>query len=170
MERQPAKPVAASAITDHTYKVFPNDLNAYGTLFGGLVVSMCDRLASVVAERHSGKLCVTVSLDSVNFLVPAGEGETLIFKAAVNRTWRTSMEIGVRVVAEDYRVGTKRHILSAYCTFVALDDNNKPTPVLEVIPETSAEKRRYDEAQHRRHHRQEAAKQLREKRAREQPE
>lgn len=153
------KTVDHSAIEDQTYKVFPNDLNSHGTVFGGLVMSLADRTASVVAERHAKKLCVTVCVDSMHFLAPAGRGDVLIFLAALNRSWRTSMEIGVKVIAEHYASGDKKHILSAYFTFVAVDEDHKPSEVAPVIPQTSDQHRRYEEAEIRRKHRQHEAKQ-----------
>ena len=107
------KPVADSAIHDQTAVVFPNDLNAYGTLFGGRVLDLCDRVSGVVAKRHSGAVCVTLGIDSVRFLAPAKHGDILVFKAAVNRVWKTSMEIGVKVFKEDFRTLQRVHILSA---------------------------------------------------------
>ncbi len=147
------KSVAASAIHDQTAVVFPNDLNAYGTLFGGRVVELCDRVAGVVAKRHSGKVCVTLGIDSVRFLAPAKHGDILVFKAAVNRVWKTSLEIGVKVFKADFRTGQQVHIVSAYFTFVALDDHLKPIEIPPILPETADEKRRYQAAEERRQNR-----------------
>ncbi|HJP37410.1 MAG: acyl-CoA thioesterase [Gammaproteobacteria bacterium] len=140
------KAVAESAIDAHIYKVFPNDLNAHYTMFGGRVMAISDRLALVVAERHSGNMCVTVSIDDVHFLGPAKDGETLVFSAAMNRAWTSSMEIGVRVVTENSYTGERRHIVSAYFTFVALDENGNTCGVPKLVPESKAEKRRYRQA------------------------
>jgi acyl-CoA hydrolase len=144
------KRVSESAVHDQTAVVFPNDLNAYGTLFGGRVLDLCDRLAGVVAKRHSGKVSVTLAIDSVRFLAPAKHGDILVLKASINRTWHTSMEIGVKVFKEDFRTLQRTHILSAYFTFVALDDNLKPVEVVPVIPESADEKRRFAAAEERR--------------------
>ena len=145
-----SKSPSASSVDQNVYKVFPNDLNSKYTVFGGLVMGLCDRTALIVAERHSGSPCVTAAVDSLNFLAPARSGETLIVKAAVNRTWRSSMEIGVYVAAENSHSGDSRHVVSAYLTFVALDQAGKPTNVPALTPESDVEARRYKEAQHRR--------------------
>ncbi len=144
------KSVAESAIHDQTSVVFPNDLNAYGTLFGGRVLDLCDRVAGVVAKRHSNRMCVTLGIDSVRFLAPAKHGDILVFKAALNRVWKTSMEIGLKVFKEDFRTLERVHILSAYFTFVALDEEMKPIEIPPVIPLSADEKRRYKEAEERR--------------------
>jgi acyl-CoA hydrolase len=157
MTKQPAKRVSESAIHDHTYKIFPNDLNSTETVFGGLIMATLDRVASVVAERHSGKSCVTASVDAMHFLKPARRGDILIFQASINRSWQTSMEVGVRVLAEDYRTGARRHMVSAYFTFVATDDNGVKTSVPQVIPDTEDEQRRYEEAGYRRDRRRKEA-------------
>lgn len=152
------KTPSETAINDHAYRIFPNDLNSQGTVFGGCVLSLLDRIAVVVAERHSGKSCVTVSVDAVHFLAPAKKGDNLITKASINRAWHTSMEIGLKIIAEHPSSGAKRHIVSAYFTFVAIDDWGKPTPVPQVKPETRLEKKRFEEAELRRTRRISAAK------------
>lgn len=144
------RPPGHSAVEQNVYKIFPNDLNSEYTVFGGLVMALCDRTALIVAERHSGRTCVTAAVDSLNFLAPARAGETLVVKSSVNRSWNSSMEIGVRVAAENSHTGEVRHVLSAYLTFVGLDETGRPTPVPAVLPETEAEQRRYRAAQIRR--------------------
>ena len=119
-------------------------------MFGGRVMAIADRLALVVAERHSERVCVTVSIDDVHFLGPAREGDTLVFRAGINRSWTSSMEIGVRVDAENSFTAEVRHIVSAFFTFVALDDDGKPCAVPPVIPGDELEQRRYRDAQRRR--------------------
>ena len=147
------KAPSESAIEQNVYKVFPNDLNSKHTVFGGLVMSLCDRVALIVAERHSGHPSVTAAVDSLNFVAPARAGDTLIIKAAVNRAWRSSMEIGVHVAAENSRTGESRHVVSAYLTFVALSDKGKPHSVPPVLPQTDVETRRFEEAGNRREQR-----------------
>lgn len=154
------KSVSASSIEGHVYKVFPSDLNAHYSVFGGLVMATCDRLALVVAERHSGYPCVTASVDSMHFRAPAKDGDTLIFKAAANRVFKTSMEIGIKVMAENSYTGDERHIVSAYFTFVALDENKRPIEVADVEPSSPEETRRYRHAEIRRSARLDTRQQL----------
>lgn len=153
MTMKAAKAVSESALEDQTYCVFPNDLNSHGTVFGGTVMAELDKTAAVVALRHSGCLCVTAAVDSLNFLAAAGRGDILIIKASVNRSWNTSMEVGVKVFAEHYSTRARKHIISAYFTFVAVDDNHRPTAVPAVIPETADQKRRFLDADERRKNR-----------------
>ncbi|WP_417543749.1 acyl-CoA thioesterase [Marinobacter sp.] len=150
MPEKPSKSVSASAIEKHVYKVFPNDMNAHDTVFGGMIMAKCDRLALVVAERHSAHVCVTAAVDSIHFRAPAKGNDTLLFSLSLNRSWGSSMEIGARVVAENSYTGETRHILSAFFTFVALDENDKPTDVPAVVPEDRRQKRRFDNAEIRR--------------------
>lgn len=155
--------VSASAINDHVYKVFPNDMNSHQTVFGGMIMAKCDRLALVVAERHSGCVCVTAAVDSIHFRAPAKGNDTLLFSLALNRSWGSSMEIGARVEAENSYTGESRHILSAFFTFVALDENGKPVEVPGVKPETGEEKRRFANAEIRREGRLETRERLNER-------
>jgi len=144
------RPVNFSAIDQQTAIIFPNDLNANGTLFGGRVLELGDWLCAIVAKRHSSKVCVTLGIDSVRFLAPAHQGDILVMKAAVNRTWGSSMEVGLKVFAENFRDQTRKHIFSAYFTFVALNEQNRPTKVPQILPETEDQKRRFAEAEVRR--------------------
>ncbi|WP_100638418.1 acyl-CoA thioesterase [Marinobacter salexigens] len=144
------KPVSASAIEKHVYKVFPNDMNSHDTVFGGMIMAKCDRLALVVAERHSTCVCVTAAVDSIHFRAPAKGNDTLLFSLALNRSWGSSMEIGAKVVAENSYTGETRHILSAFFTFVALDEDDKPVNVPAVVPETAKQRQRFDNAEIRR--------------------
>ncbi len=162
MSQQISKTVSGSSIEGHVYKVFPNDLNAHGTAFGGMIMSKCDRLSLVVAERHSGYVCVTASVDSIHFMAPAKENDTLIFKVSINRAWSSSMEVGVKVEAENSYTGDSKHILSAYFTFVALDKNNKPAKVPSLTAETELEKRRFQQAAVRREARLQTIEKLKE--------
>lgn len=152
MTTQPlhGRTVAYSAVREQVYMVFPNDLNSNDTVFGGLIMAQMDRFAAVVADRHAGGVCVTASVDAVHFIAPAKGGDVLIFNCSVNRAWQTSMEIGCKVEAERIGGGERRHILSAYLTFVAVDREGKPRLVPPVIPETVEERHRYEEAQLRR--------------------
>lgn len=145
-----SRPVSYSAVREQVYMVFPNDLNSNDTVFGGLIMAQMDRFAAVAADRHAGGVCVTVGVDAVHFIAPARRGDVLIFNAAVNRAWTTSMEVGCKVEAERIGGGDRRHILSAYLTFVAQDERGRPRPVPPLQPETRREEHRYEEAQLRR--------------------
>ncbi len=129
-------------------------------MYGGAILSIADSAAYVCAARHAGPRCVTVSVDQVDFREPIRIGELVTFKASINYVGRTSMEIGIRIEAEDLQTGKKRHTNSCYFTMVALDNSGKPVPVPRLICETKDEKRRFKEGQIRREH----AKELTEKR------
>lgn len=145
------KPARESAIEDYFHEIFPQDLNATETVFGGRVMELADTVAACACRRHSGQLFVaTLSVDGFRFHEPGYKGETLIFKASVNRVWRTSMEVGVKVMAHDFQRGATRHIVSAYFTFVALDASRRAMVLPPLIPETHEEKRRFEAADGRR--------------------
>lgn len=165
LEILPPRTVSASAVREQVYMVFPNDLNSNDTVFGGLIMAQMDRYAAVCADRHAAGVCVTVGVDAVHFVAPARKGDVLLFNAAVNRAWGSSMEVGVKVDAANAAGGDRRHILSAYLTFVAMDANSKPRKVPAVIPETEAEKHRYEEAQLRREARLRHAEEMKQFRA-----
>lgn len=155
-----SRTVGSSAVRDQVYMIFPNDLNSNDTVFGGLIMALMDRFAAVVADRHAGGVCVTVGVDAVHFIAPARRGDVLIFNACVNRAWNSSLEVGCKVDAEKVGGGDRRHILSAYLTFVAQGDDGRPRPVPQLIAETNEEKRRYEEAQLRREQRLKHAKEM----------
>jgi acyl-CoA hydrolase len=133
--------------------MMPQHSNNLGHVFGGVVLSMMDKTAAVAAIRHARMTCVTVSVDSVAFREPIHLGELLIMKASVNFVGRTSMEVGVRVDAENLLSGVRRHTNSCYLTFVAVDSAGRPVPIPQVVPETDSERERYEAARERRRRR-----------------
>ncbi len=130
--------------------MMPQHANAMGNVFGGVILSLVDRVAAVAAIRHARGQCVTVSVDKVNFREPIRVSELVTAMARVNFTGRTSMEVGVKVIAENVITGERRHTNSCYLTFVALNDRGEPTEVPPIVPETPDEKRRYERAAKRR--------------------
>jgi acyl-CoA hydrolase len=148
----PSKPVRDS-ISDVADLMFPPDANMHGTIFGGKVLQMVDKAASVCAMRHAGKPVVTVAMERVEFLVPIRVGTFLIANARVNHTGRSSMEIGVEVYAEDMPGGTRVHTNSCLVTMVAVDSDGRPAPVPGLLLETPEDKKRWDEAESRRRRR-----------------
>ena len=130
--------------------MLPEDANPAGIVHGGVIMKEIDNAAGVTATRHTRKVCVTASIDRLDFHKPAFIGNLVTIKAVINMTGRTSMEIGARVETEDLMTGVKTHLASAYLTFVALDDNHRPAeiPPLELI--TEKDHRRNREALERR--------------------
>jgi acyl-CoA hydrolase len=129
------------------------DANMAGNVHGGLILHLCDEVAGIAAVRHSGARVVTAAMDRMNFLHPVYVGNLVTVKATVNAAWRTSMEVGVRVEAENVRTGDVTHTSTAYLTMVALDEDGRPSAVPRVEPETADEQRRAREAQLRRDNR-----------------
>jgi acyl-CoA hydrolase len=132
-----------------SHMMLPTNANPDGHIHGGDIMKYIDDAAGVVAMKHARTTVVTASIDRLDFHKPVHIGNLLILKASLNATGRTSMEIGVRVEAEDLRTGLVTHIASAYLTFVALDDNKRPTPVPPYNPETPEALRRKKQAQER---------------------
>jgi acyl-CoA hydrolase len=126
------------------------DANAAGFVHGGMVMKTVDEPAAIAAIRHCGGRVVTAGMDRTTFTEPIHVGALLTCAATVNAAWRTSMEIGVRVEAEDPRTGDRHHTSTAYVTMVALDDDGRPTAVPGLIAATEDEKRRQREAELRR--------------------
>ncbi len=130
--------------------MMPQDANIQGNVYGGTIMKLVDEIAGIVAGRHCRQNVVTASIDRMDFFKPVYIGNLLILKAAVNHVGRTSLEVGVRIEAEDLKTGEVVHTASSYLTFVALDSEGKPTLVPAIIPETSEEKRRFNEGAQRR--------------------
>jgi acyl-CoA hydrolase len=151
-KKRPERPVRESQ-AESANLMMPQDANVLGHVFGGAILSMMDKTAAVAAIRHARSTCVTVSVDRVDFREPIHVGDLVVMKASVNYVGRTSMEVGVRVEAEDLITGSRRHTNSCYVTFVAVDRNGRPIEVPLVVPETEAEKRHYEAAIERRRRR-----------------
>ncbi len=143
------RPARASQST-MTELMMPNMANNLGNVFGGVVLSLIDRAAAVAAVRHAKGPCVTVAIERVEFREPIHLGELVIAKANVNYVGKTSLEVGVRVEAENIQTGTRRHTNSCYLTFVAIDENGHPKRVPPVEPETEQEKEWHEHAKLRR--------------------
>lgn len=126
------------------------DANSAGFVHGGTVMYLCDEAAGLASVRHSGRRCVTAAMDRMTFLLPVHVGELLTLESSVNAAWHTSVEVGVRVTAENVRTGEKRHTNTAYLTMVALDDDGQPTPVPHLICDSPEDHRRESDAQIRR--------------------
>lgn len=133
--------------------VFPNDANPHGNVFGGRVMQLIDIVGSISAMRHARNNVVTASMDQLDFKNAVRVGEVLVLQASVNFVARTSMEVGVKVMAENPLTGERRHTSSAYLTYVSIDSAGKPVQIEPIVPESDEEKRRYREAQVRRKHR-----------------
>jgi acyl-CoA hydrolase len=130
-----------------------HDANSAGFVHGGVVMRMCDEAAGIAAIRHCGMRSVTAGMDRMTFIEPVWVGELLRCRATINAVWRTSMEVGVRVEAENAVTGKIRHTSSTYLTMVAVDENGQPKPVPPLIVEGAVEERRQREAETRRRNR-----------------
>lgn len=135
---------------DMTVLVTPEMSNFGGKMHGGELLKLLDKAAYTCAMRYCGKYVVTLSVDKVLFKEPIAIGELVSLKAAVNYTGRTSMEVGIRVEAENLETGMVRHTNSCYFTMVAVDKDGKPTPITQIKPSNEIEQRRWSEAEQRR--------------------
>lgn len=133
--------------------MMPHHSNNLDHVFGGVILAMMDTASAVTAIRHARMTCVTVSIDRVDFREPIHVGDLVIMKCSVNFVGHTSMEVGVRVEAENLRTGVRRHTNSCYLTFVAIDRNGRPVEVPRLVPETDEEIRRHEAARARRRRR-----------------
>jgi len=147
-----AKPVSASK-TVLSMQMLPVDANPMGNVHGGTILKLVDTSAAVAALRHARTNIVSASIDRTDFYRPVYVGDLLILKACVNYVGRTSIEVGVRIEAENLKTGKVTHTGSCYVTYVALDEKGKPTPVPQSIPRTPDEKRRWREGKERREQR-----------------
>lgn len=132
-----------------TAHVLPPDTNSYGTLFGGKLMAYIDDIAAISAVRHARKPVVTASTDSVDFLAPVKKGDSICVEAFVTWTHKTSMEVFVKAVTENLISGERKVCSTAFLTFVALDEEGRPTPVPPVYPETEEEKLLHEDAPRR---------------------
>lgn len=144
-----SKSVSSSEVI-MTQLVLPTHTNSLDTVFGGTVMSWIDVAAAIAAQRHSNSEVVTASIDQLNFIAPIKKGWVVNLKASVNFVSKTSMEVGVRVDAENPKTSEYFHTASAYLTFVAVGADGKPIPVPSLSITTDIEKRRFFAAEMRR--------------------
>ena len=145
MANEKAKSPGESAV-ETRYLIMPHQANPQGTAFGGVIVAWIDMIAAMAAQRHCGKEDVTAAIDSLAFKEPIRIGDHVALRATVNYVSRSSMEVGVQVTREDPYTGQKVVATTAHLTFVALDENKRPTPAPPILPETHEEKKRYENA------------------------
>jgi acyl-CoA hydrolase len=148
-EKLKPRPVAES-ISEMVEYVLPNDTNPLGSLLGGRLMHWIDLAGALAALRHARDYVVTASTDHLDFRFPVKVGDLVIFKSSVNRVFKTSMEVGIKVWVENHFTGERHHVSSAYLTFVAVDRDGRKLPVAPAIAESADEQRRYEDAGHRR--------------------
>jgi acyl-CoA hydrolase len=146
------RPVSESR-SEYTYLAMADDANPLGNLLGARIMYLVDMCAWLAAQRHARRPAVTAAIDQMSFMQPVPIGQLVILRSSVNKVFRTSMEVGVKVWAENPQTGELRHTSSAYLTFVAIGEDGKPVAVAPVIAETEEEERRYREAGRRREQR-----------------
>jgi len=152
-ENSPMMRTVASTQSEMTEIILPNDTNTLGTLLGGRLMHFIDLTGAMAAYRHARTHVVTASMDHIDFIQPARLGDLVTLKSSVNRAFSSSMEVGVKVWAENTRTGAVSHAASAYLVFVAVDEHGRPQKVPQLKPETPDEIRRFEDALRRREHR-----------------
>ena len=151
--KHPAARTVASTRSEMTEIILPNDTNTLGNLLGGRLMHFIDLTGAMAAYRHSRTNVVTAAMDHIDFIRPVHLGDLLTLRSSVNRAFSSSMEVGVKVWAEDTRTGTIVHVASAYLVFVAIDNQGQRVRVPEALAETPDEVRRFEGAARRREHR-----------------
>jgi acyl-CoA hydrolase len=154
----PKKPESSVSVVSEL--MMPHQVNNLGHVFGGELLSMVDRAAAVTAMRHAGRPSVTVSIDRVDFVEPIFAGELVTCTARINFVGRTSMEVGVRVEAENLLTGRRRHTNTCLLTFVAIDENHRPCPVPQLDLSDPDDERRAREGRRRREVREQLDREL----------
>jgi acyl-CoA hydrolase len=152
-ESQPIVRTVASTQSEMTEIILPNDTNTLGNLLGGRLMHFIDLTGAMAAYRHARTPVVTAAMDHIDFIQPVRLGDLVTLKSSVNRAFAHSMEVGVKVWAENTRTGAVSHVASAYLVFVAIDEHGRVQKVPQLKPETPDEVRRYDDALRRREHR-----------------
>lgn len=159
MEKSEARPASFSRVTI-TELMIPSYANFGGKIHGGILLSLMDKVAYATASKHSGAYCVTVSVDTVDFLQPVEVGELVSLLASINYVGNSSMVVGIKVISENVKTGTVKHTNTSYFTMVAKGDDDKPTIVPALILETATDVRRFVDAIYRKKFKQEYAENL----------
>jgi uncharacterized protein (TIGR00369 family) len=149
MPAHDARPVSASKTT-MAQAMLPSDANPWGNVHGGEIMKLIDSCGGTAAQRHARSRVVTARIDEMSFVAPVVVGDLVTARASVNEVGRTSMEVGVRVDAENTLTGKVVHVASAYLVFVAIDDDGRPIPIPPLLAETDEDRRRMAEAKTRR--------------------
>jgi acyl-CoA hydrolase len=150
---KPQARTVASTQSEMNEIVLPNDTNTLGHLLGGRLMHFIDLTGALAAYRHARTHVVTAAMDHIDFIRPVHLGDLVTLKSSVNRAFNSSLEVGVKVWAENTRTGAVVHVASAYLVFVAIDEQGKPVRIPAAVPETADEQRRYADALLRRKHR-----------------
>jgi acyl-CoA hydrolase len=155
----------ADSQSEMTELVLPNDTNTLGNLLGGRLMQFIDLVGAMAAYRHARAQVVTASMEHIDFIAPVHVGDLVILKASVNRAFQTSMDVGVKAWVENAMAGTRRHVSSAYLTFVAVDEYRRRLPVPSLVAATPEELRRYEDAGRRRQQREQERERKRQNQA-----